>query len=350
VKLLVTGAPGSGKTTLVQYAHKHGASYFYDPDEIAGLCEWREYATGKVVGPAESVKPTGGEQWYRTNGWYWSETKMSELLSSAPDVVICGSADNIFDFYPGFDKIVLLYKSRADLVSNLLQPGRAQANGKDPAHHGRILEWQEKLRKSLKSYDPIIIEKNDSAMAYRQIQQMLIHIAPASAADAQVVANFCQPIYAAIYPNDQYGMRPEHFCKEIFETPDTIQYFASLLESTPHQRAFIARDTNGTIVGTVSIERQTDYYKINCFYVALNRQGQGIGKRLTREALTFYDGILPIRVEVAQSSQKTIALYKHWGFKDMPELGIKLRHWPEWPEGLQNGYIFLQAKPGELHV
>jgi ribosomal protein S18 acetylase RimI-like enzyme len=182
------------------------------------------------------------------------------------------------------------------------------------------------------------------------MSQADVIIRPATPADAPAVAAFCQPIYAATYPNDQYGMKPEHFSKEIFETPDTIQYFEGLLKSTPNQRAFIARDSNDVMVGTISIERLDDQYEIHAFYVALDRQGRGIGKRLMREALAFYDGTLPIRVEVAQSSQKTIAMYKHWGFRDMPELGIKLRHWPEWPEGLQNGYIFLEAKPGELHV
>jgi hypothetical protein len=86
-KVLVTGAPGTGKTALVEYAKKHGRNNFFDTDLVKGLCEWREYATGKVIGDVESVVPKGGEAWYRTYGWYWKSDKMDELLLSVDSPV-----------------------------------------------------------------------------------------------------------------------------------------------------------------------------------------------------------------------------------------------------------------------
>ena len=47
---LITGTPGSGKTTLVNYAKSQGDRRFCDADDMPGLCEWREFASGKTIG------------------------------------------------------------------------------------------------------------------------------------------------------------------------------------------------------------------------------------------------------------------------------------------------------------
>lgn len=169
MKILVIGAPGSGKTSLVEYAREQGYDNFFDTDDIKGLCEWREYATGMVIGDVNTVEPVGGETWYKTNGWYWLPSKIDELLNSTDNPIVCGSADNVMDFYGHFDRVVLLYKSREDIVHNLLQPGRKQANGKDPKHHDRILKWQEKLLESSRSYDPLLITENNTSTVFKKI-------------------------------------------------------------------------------------------------------------------------------------------------------------------------------------
>jgi hypothetical protein len=87
--------------------------------------------------------------------------------------VVCGPVDNVMEFYDTFDKIVLLFKSREDIVSNLLRPGREQPNGKDPAHHDRILHWQEKLRDSLKDYSPVIVSDNTISVMFDKIMRLL---------------------------------------------------------------------------------------------------------------------------------------------------------------------------------
>ena len=166
MNLLVIGAPGTGKTSLVEYAHSCGYKNFFDTDAVPGLCEWRN-------GPVEDVTPTGDESWYATNGWYWKPKKVSELLNSAENPVICGSADNVFGFYGLFDKIVLLYKSREDIVHNLLAPGREQPNGKNPAHHDRILRWQGRLFESLKPFDATITGNNSVEVMFGKILQAL---------------------------------------------------------------------------------------------------------------------------------------------------------------------------------
>jgi GNAT superfamily N-acetyltransferase len=176
-----------------------------------------------------------------------------------------------------------------------------------------------------------------------------LRIVPATPADAPAVNDFVQPIYARTYPNSKYGLKPEHFSPKIFASPRILQYTESVLTSTNHQRAYLAK-LHGQIVGCISLERLPSYYELRAFYVDPKLQGQGIGKRLLIKALEFYAGDLLLRIEVAETNAETIALYQHWGFQPTPHSGLHLRHWPEWPAGLQNGYIYLEATKETIHV
>ncbi len=162
--------------------------------------------------------------------------------------------------------------------------------------------------------------------------------------NADEVAAFCQPIYQAVYPNEKYGLTAEQFSPEIFKTEDTLSYFRDILDNNEHQRAYLAR-INGQLVGTISVTEFEDHYEPRCFYVETNLQGQGIGKTLWQKAMEFCQKPLPVRVEVAETNDKTIAMYESWGFVRKPDLGVKMRHWPEWPESIENGYIFLEKTP-----
>jgi ribosomal protein S18 acetylase RimI-like enzyme len=176
-----------------------------------------------------------------------------------------------------------------------------------------------------------------------------ITIRPGSIKDAPAIAAFCQPIYAAVYPNAKYRVKPEHFSPEIFRTQDTLNYFAAKFSQAPHRRPYVA-EQDGRIVGCISIERGPYRYEMLGFYVAPELQGQGLGKRLFAKALEFATDDVPIRGEVAETNTKAIAMYERWGFKHAPHHGVNLRHWQEWPDGLHNGYIFMEAHAKDIHV
>ncbi|MCC6953452.1 MAG: GNAT family N-acetyltransferase [Deltaproteobacteria bacterium] len=176
-----------------------------------------------------------------------------------------------------------------------------------------------------------------------------IRIVPADPSAAESFSRFCQPIYEAVYPNAKYGMLPEHYSLDIFLTDDTLNYFRKLLTTSNSHGAWLAY--SGTeIIGSVAITDEGDFVEARCFYVRQDLQGIGLGRRLWNEILNWWDGSKPLRVEVAETNERTIGIYERWGFRRVEELGVRLRHWPEWPEGVQNGFIFLAVNLKEAHL
>jgi dephospho-CoA kinase len=75
MNILVAGTPGSGKTTLSNYAKAVNDQRFFDADEVDELCEWRRFDTGEVIGSIKdemgNLVESGEDDWYKVYGWYW---------------------------------------------------------------------------------------------------------------------------------------------------------------------------------------------------------------------------------------------------------------------------------------
>lgn len=156
MKLLVTGAPGCGKTSLVEYAQSHSDTRFYDADELTGLCEWRNFETGEPAGLVTDQDIQKSNDWYEKYGWYWKEDFLKNFLNNHEDVILCGSSENMGDCYKLFDKIIFLKKTHEELESNLISPDRKNPFGKDSEHRKGIIEWQNFIIKMAKPYDHVV--------------------------------------------------------------------------------------------------------------------------------------------------------------------------------------------------
>lgn len=151
-----------------------GDHIFVDADEIGGLCEWREFKTGKVLGLVTEYKETVEDNWYAKYGWYWKPDVLEAFLKKHPDAVVCGSSENIVDFYKLFDKIYILKKTNDELTANLDSPNRENPFGNTPEQRKGFMGWQDYLIREASKFNPIIVEGNDITNIYERIRADLI--------------------------------------------------------------------------------------------------------------------------------------------------------------------------------
>lgn len=166
---LITGTPGSGKTTLVAYAKSVNDNRFYDADEIDGLCEWRDFASGKSIGLVQNMTVELDDDWFKKNGWYWRGEVLKKFVATHPDAFICGSSENIADFYGLFERIIILRKTEAELLQNFQSPERLNPFGKTTKQRSGFMEWQDYLIAEAKDYPTQFIDGNEIAKTYHSI-------------------------------------------------------------------------------------------------------------------------------------------------------------------------------------
>lgn len=169
MSVLVTGTPGSGKTSLVSFAEGKEDIRFFDADQIPGLCEWREFTTRKTIGLVDDIGIKSEDDWHRQYGWYWRVPALEQFLKENPDSVICGSSENVTDCYRLFDRIFILRKTEEDLLHNLQSPDRQNPFGKTAEQRAGFMKWQDHLIKESQPFNHSYIDGIDTSVAYDSI-------------------------------------------------------------------------------------------------------------------------------------------------------------------------------------
>jgi hypothetical protein len=136
---LVTGNPGSGKSTLVHELARRSLLAI-DPDDDPELSHWEDEAGNRVDGPQS---PDG--EWLWSHRWVWSRSRMKEVLAGHDGVVfVCGIARNQDEFLDLFDRVFLLQidgptqEARLAAHDALNPPGRSEA-GRQEIRDGRAV-------------------------------------------------------------------------------------------------------------------------------------------------------------------------------------------------------------------
>lgn len=111
-KYLITGRPGSGKTSVIRELQRRGYSAF-NTDDYDDVTKLQEQATGKVV-----PWPEGPVDWNKY-AWNWQEAGLKKLLVSSEDVFIGAIVANQKEYYPLFDTIFALTLSTETLRHRL---------------------------------------------------------------------------------------------------------------------------------------------------------------------------------------------------------------------------------------
>jgi hypothetical protein len=143
---LVTGNPGSGKTTLAAELARR-ALVAIDPDYDAELSYWEDDAGTQILKADGPAQPN--ERWLRTHHWVWSRSRLQEIVRQHQiPVFVCGIALNIHQVVDLFERIFLLRIDADTQEQRLLAydarnpPGRNEA-GRQQIREGRpIFESQ----------------------------------------------------------------------------------------------------------------------------------------------------------------------------------------------------------------
>lgn len=169
---------------------------------------------------------------------------------------------------------------------------------------------------------------------------MNVHIRLARKSDLVAYTDLLQRTCEVAFPNPKIGLTKKCFSKEVFATENTQTYLKSNLKRSPHQRTWLAVEKK-KLIGAVTIEKKGKECDVRGFYVAPERQGQGIGNLLWERASKFTD-YRPVTLEIYAHNKKSIALYKKWGFFVDTTKKPAWSHWPEWPKGVRARRLYMR--------
>jgi hypothetical protein len=153
MKALVTGYPGTGKSSVARELQKRG-HIAYDTEAMHGYMHLQSVTSGKKIALPSPV-PRG---WFDTTGNYnWDIPRVSALLNAHEDVYICALADNQEILYDVFDCIFLLLLDEVELEKRLFL--RTTTNyGKDAGELADILMLHRPFEQSLLNRGAISID------------------------------------------------------------------------------------------------------------------------------------------------------------------------------------------------
>lgn len=156
--ILITGVPGSGKSSIVNELNKRGYKA-YDIESIRGLFANVDKETGKVI---RNHSDNDLEQVKRRD-WVCNKKKLRKLLSRNKTGVVfySGTASNIDELLPLFDKVFLLKASR-ETIRRRLSKRTSKSFGNNPEIRKWVLSWKGWWENHMRRRGAVTINANHS--------------------------------------------------------------------------------------------------------------------------------------------------------------------------------------------
>lgn len=153
--IYVTGAPGAGKTTLMQELGKRGfETYDVDDSNIGG-------AHNKLSGKRVTIPPAEArpKEWFETHEWRTSRLAIEELKRRAKNktILLCGVAPDDAELLSIFDQVIYLDVDEATLKERIAKR-KDNDYGKNDFELADILERRRTMDARYKNLGVLIID------------------------------------------------------------------------------------------------------------------------------------------------------------------------------------------------
>ena len=147
---LITGNPGSGKTTIARELSRRGL-IAVDADDTA---HW-ETTSGEPVGQPEHAS----DEWLLGHRWVWSRPRIEAVIrphaAAGRHVFLCGIAMNQRDMLDLFATVFLLSIDHETQLERLDTPANADRNA---AQRTQILEGRATFEREMRAAGAVVLD------------------------------------------------------------------------------------------------------------------------------------------------------------------------------------------------
>ena len=148
MKVLITGITGTGKSTIVEALNEKGIVSI-DLHDVPGLMFWQDKISKEKV----EYTPIQSREWFDTVDRFCDIEKLQGILNEDENIIVAGTAaDNQTEYFPLFDRIILLQCSPKTLIDRMETRINKSGYGKTKAEQEDNVEWQ-------KEFDPLVLSK-----------------------------------------------------------------------------------------------------------------------------------------------------------------------------------------------
>jgi GNAT superfamily N-acetyltransferase len=165
----------------------------------------------------------------------------------------------------------------------------------------------------LKLHMPI----NNSSLTSELDRPLNCEIANATPEDALGICEVRRAVWLDTYVHDDPDplrtITAEDIEAKDFLSAEKVEFYRVQALNTDNQQILVARDQDrvvGVIVGRTRPEVNTFVF----FFMLPEYQGQGIGRELLNKTLGWLGDDKPIEIDVVDYNQKSIDIYKRYGF------------------------------------
>jgi hypothetical protein len=156
--ILITGVPGSGKSSVAQELCRRGNTAI-DADEDDALSGWVS-----TVKPGERPSEEISD-WFTNHRWEWNSARLDRLIEwvGAKTIFLCGSASNLDELIDRFSMIIALEIDVETLADRLDVIDRAHGYaGGDGDTRAQIGGWLPRHQERLRGFGALSVDAKQS--------------------------------------------------------------------------------------------------------------------------------------------------------------------------------------------